>query len=93
MSKGSENPSQTYCGGTDFPDKEIDEQYEKGFAITDITYGDKWVVVTTKSPIGQKLHGSPDFPSDKIQESWDDGYKISCLTYGEGRWIVIMDKV
>ncbi|HMP88358.1 MAG TPA: hypothetical protein PKE63_13850, partial [Lacibacter sp.] len=77
----------------EFPAKEIKELWDKGYRITDISYGNgQWALVMSKGTgLNQQMWNTGDeFPGKKIEEYWNKGHNIYKLTYENKKWLLIM---
>jgi len=85
-----------YTGPGEFPQKQIERMWKKGFRIRHISYGQNmWVVLVEKlkrAAPAQTLATSNDFPTDKIKKAWDQGKRVQFLSFCNGLWILITER-
>ncbi|HMP88011.1 MAG TPA: hypothetical protein PKE63_12100, partial [Lacibacter sp.] len=80
---------------TTLPEKEINELFDKGYFITNLSYErDVWCLVMTKSSNiwQQHLRYRTEFPQADIKKLWDDGAYITNLTFGSHIWTLVMSR-
>ncbi len=86
---------QTYNLTKDFPTDWINANWEKGYYITNLEFGDnKWLVVMSLGTgfTGQRLFSESNSTliSKKIKEAWDNKYRITCVAFGQNTSVFIM---
>jgi len=78
-----------------FPQKEIKENWNKSYYITNISYNKGlWALIMAKGTAytDQAWRSTTAFPEKEIKEFWDKGYYTTKLAYGGGKWILVMSK-
>lgn len=93
MSKVEGDFEQEWYTGSEFPENEIAESFERGNYITHIAYGDgEWAVVLSEGMgyEAQQWFVGEELPEEDMQALFDEGYWISTITYGNGQWAIVM---
>lgn len=80
----------------DFPEKKIDQIWEKESHIHLIAASSsQWIVVADDASrfTGQRWSTREEFPAEPIKAGWDEQYDITSIGYGgDGRWFLVMSQ-
>jgi hypothetical protein len=87
-------PDEVYYSNAVFPKPLIDEGWEKGYNITNLSYINKKWHLTMSSGTGwvQNYKTDYSFPNEYVKENWSKGYKITSMSYGGLVWSIVMSK-
>lgn len=86
---------QTYKLSKDFPTEWIKTNWDKGYYVTNLEFGDgQWLVVMSLGTgfTGQRFftESNSTLIGKKIKESWDLKYRITCVAFGQNTGAFIM---
>jgi len=80
----------------DFPEKKIDQIWEKESHVHLIAASSsQWIVVADDASrfTGQRWSTREEFPAEPIKAGWDEQYDITSIGYGgDGRWFLVMSQ-
>lgn len=89
-------PEQIIKTRKSFPKDAIKLGWDKGFSITDISYGGGyWSLIMDKSTtLGKQRWFTTEYKdlTKKIKEGWNDGFNLHRICFGDGLYAVVMSK-
>ena len=91
LSKNTPYTEQVQLGMGPWPEKEVNENWEKGYRITSISGDqDTWNVVMSKGVPGNQSVFGYDLNQQKISAAYEEGFSITSIAGWKDRWLVVM---
>lgn len=78
-----------------FPKEAIKEDWDAGYSISDLSYGNgKWNLIMSKGTgyTTQNWITRKEWKREDIKAKWDQGYKITEVNYGNGVYAIVFSK-
>jgi hypothetical protein len=92
MSKKATDFAQAWRTRADFPEKEMNELWDKDYNVTDLTYGNgSWALIMSQGTgyTDQECITSEEFPGEEIEAYWEKDLMVTDLAYGDDSWVLV----
>jgi Matrixin len=92
MSKKQVDFAQAWRTRKEFPEKEMNELWDKDYNVTNLTFGNGvWALVMSQGTpyTDQECISTEEFPGEEIEKYWADDLMVTDLAFGGDVWAMV----